>query len=131
SIGRIAANCEIGGLKVIGHARAAQRRILEIHTAARTFTDGGKARLQESYRKLVGITRGVVRQAEQTCADLASGKLPITGDGLPVIAAEYQLQHFLPLVKRVIAQTKVRVFGGNTHMDGKVLSLFEEHTQVI
>jgi IS5 family transposase len=45
---------------------------------------GGKARLQESYRKLVGITRQVVRQAEQAAVDLASGKLAVTGSALRV-----------------------------------------------
>jgi IS5 family transposase len=131
SLKRIAEECQTGALKVVGHARSTQRRILEIHRAARTFTGGGKARLKESYRKLVGITRRVVRQAERTATDLASGKLAVTGKALRVIVAEGQLRHFLPLVKRVVAQTKARVFGGNTHLDGKVLSLFEEHTQVI
>jgi len=35
------------------------------------------------------------------------------------------------LVERVIAQTTARVWGGNRHVAGKVLSLFEPHTQVI
>src|SRR5207302_9814767 len=35
------------------------------------------------------------------------------------------------LVKRVVAQTKARVFGGDKHFGAKILSLFEEHTQVI
>ena len=42
-----------------------------------------------------------------------------------------QLRHFLPLVEKVVAQTKERVWGGNTHVADKVLSLFEPHTQVI
>src|SRR5881275_1057123 len=41
------------------------------------------------------------------------------------------LRHFLPLVKKVIAQTKERIWGGNTRVPDKVLSLFESHTQVI
>jgi IS5 family transposase len=35
------------------------------------------------------------------------------------------------LVEQVITQTTGRVFGGNRHVAGKVLSLFEPHTQVI
>ena len=35
------------------------------------------------------------------------------------------------LVQKVIAQTEERVLGGNNHVEGKVLSLFEPHTQVI
>ena len=42
-----------------------------------------------------------------------------------------RLRHFLPLVEKVIAQTKERVWEGNVHVAGKVLSLFEPHTQVI
>jgi len=42
-----------------------------------------------------------------------------------------RLQHFLPLVEKVIAQTKERIWGGNCHVQGKVLSLFEPHTEVI
>jgi IS5 family transposase len=34
-------------------------------------------------------------------------------------------------VQQVIAQTRARVFGGDRHVAGKVLSLFEEHTQAI
>ena len=38
-----------------------------------------------------------------------------------------QLRHFLPLVEKVITQTKKRVWGGNCHGEDKVLSLFEVH----
>ena len=31
----------------------------------------------------------------------------------------------------MITQTKERVWGGNCHVEGKVLSLFEPHTEVI
>jgi transposase, IS5 family len=42
-----------------------------------------------------------------------------------------QLRHFLPLVEQVITQTKQRVLGGDSNAEGKVLSLFETHTEVI
>jgi IS5 family transposase len=131
SLKRIARECEGGHLKVVERTRSTTRRILEIHRAARTFTDGGKARLVASYHKLVDLTQRTVRQAERACADLVSGKLPVSGDGTRVVVAEERLRHFVPLVRRVIAQTKARVFGGDIHVEGKVLSLFEEHTQVI
>jgi transposase, IS5 family len=41
------------------------------------------------------------------------------------------LRHFLPLVEKVIRQTKERVVKGNSHVEDKVLSLFEPHTEVI
>jgi IS5 family transposase len=42
-----------------------------------------------------------------------------------------RLEHFLPLVGKVIQQTQQRVFGGNRRVDGKIVSLFEPHSQVI
>jgi IS5 family transposase len=35
------------------------------------------------------------------------------------------------LVKRVVAQTRARVLRGDTHFPGKVVSLFEAHTEII
>jgi IS5 family transposase len=37
----------------------------------------------------------------------------------------------LPLMRRVIDQTRRRVFGGDTHVADKVLSIFEPHTEAI
>jgi transposase, IS5 family len=131
SLKRLGAQCEAGGLRVVDHARATQRRVLEIHRAAKSFTEESKSRFRDGYQKLVGIARGVVRQAERTAADLARGTLAVTGSIAQVIRDECALEHFVPLVKKVIAQTEARVFGGDTHVADKVLSLFEEHTQVI
>lgn len=36
-----------------------------------------------------------------------------------------------PLVQRVIAQTRARLLGGDTHVPDKVLSIFEPHTETI
>ena len=46
-------------------------------------------------------------------------------------AGRARLEHFLPLVGKVIQQTQQRVFGGNQRVDGKIVSLFEPHSQVI
>ena len=53
------------------------------------------------------------------------------GNWQRVLGLQIQIDHFAPLVKRVIAQTRARVFGGDRHVVGKVLSLFEEHTQAV
>jgi IS5 family transposase len=45
--------------------------------------------------------------------------------------AHAQLQQIRPLVQRVLAQTRARVLGGDTHVPDKVLSLFESHTATI
>jgi len=53
------------------------------------------------------------------------------GQVLAVEAQIDQLRHFLPLVEKVITQTKKRVWGGTATWKVKVLSLFEPHTEVI
>lgn len=87
--------------------------------------------MQESYRKLLGLTRGVVREAGQALRRWESGGLGVVSNWVEMEAQASQLRHFLPLVQKVIAQTEERVLGGNHHVAGKVLSLFEPHTQVI
>ena len=37
----------------------------------------------------------------------------------------------IPLVQQVMHQTRERLFKGNTHVPGKLVSLFEPHTEVI
>lgn len=131
ALGRIADECATGAVKVVDHARATQHRVLEINRAAKSFTASSRARLEGSYHKLVGIAAGVLRRAQKVGKDVADGKVAIVGDVRRVVAQKAQIEHFAPLVERVIAQTKARVFGGDTHVAGKVLSLFEVHTQAI
>jgi len=59
------------------------------------------------------------------------GKLKVVGSVLTVRGQMSQLRQFVPLVEKVILQTKERIWQGNTHVPDKVLSLFEPHTEVI
>ena len=118
-------------MEVVNHGRAVKHRLLEISRAAKSLTQTSRERMQESYGKLLGLTRGVVREARQTLQRWESGGLRVVGNLVRMEAQARQLRHFLPLVQKVMAQTEERVFGGNHHVAGKVLSLFEPHTQVI
>jgi IS5 family transposase len=131
AVKRIAEECSAGAVRIADHARAAQRRVLEIHRAAKSPTEAGRERMKDCYGRLMGLARGVVRTAERVTEDFKSGKLPIPGSFVRVMLNEARLRHFTPLVKKVLDQTKARVFGGDRHVQGKVLSLFEEHTQVV
>jgi IS5 family transposase len=128
---RMATECKSGVLEVVHHGRAVKHRLLEISRAAKSLTATNRQRLQESYSKLLALTRGVMRQAGQTLQRWKSGKLKVVGNLLQVEIQAARLRHFVPLVEKVIAQTKERVWGGNTRVPDKVLSLFEPHTQVI
>jgi IS5 family transposase len=131
SLKRVVAECKRGTLKVMNHGRAVKHRLLEISRAAKCLTNSNQQRMQESYQKLLALTRGVVRQAGEVLQRWEKGKLPVVGSLLQVETQAGQLRYFLPLVEKVMTQTKERVWEGNRHVVGKVLSLFEPHTQVI
>jgi IS5 family transposase len=131
SLGRIANQCKSGVLAVVNHARAVKYRLLEISRAAKTLTEASRERMRASYQKLLAVTGAVVRQSREVVARWEQGKLKVVGKSLQVELQIGQLRHFLPLVEKVIGQTRERLWKGNCHVEGKVLSLFEPHTQVI
>jgi hypothetical protein len=131
SLQRIARECKNGALEVVDHGRAVKHRLLEISRAAKCLTEANQQRMRDSYQKLVGLTRRVVRQASAVVQRWGKGRLKVVGKLLRVETQIGPLRHFLPLVKKVIRPTKERVEGGNRHAEEKVLSLFEPHTEVI
>jgi transposase, IS5 family len=130
-LARIAGECKSGAVKVVNHVRSVKYRLLEISRAAKSLTPANQQRMKQSYKQLVALTRGVVRQAGKVMKRWQKGKLPVVGSVLSVTTQMARFEHFLPLVGKVIQQTEQRVFGGNSHVDGKILSLFEPHSQVI
>jgi IS5 family transposase len=131
SLQRIAEQCAAGAVPVVNHALAVKRRLLEINRAAKSVAEASRQRLKDSYGGLLKLTRGVLRQARGVVEALQAGRLPVVGSVITVLAHEQQLRHFIPLVEKGIVQTRERVFHGNRHVEGKVLSLFEPHTQAI
>src|SRR6266704_3243178 len=117
--------------QAVNHGRAGEDGLLEMSRAAKSQTEAGRQRMRDSYYKLLALTGKLVRQAGEIVDRWQKRKLPVIGSLLKVEAQTSQLRHFLPLVEKVIAQTKERVWKGNRHVAGKVLSLFESHTQVI
>jgi methanogenic corrinoid protein MtbC1 len=99
---------------------------LEISRAAKNHTADSQQRMKDNYEKLLAITQGVVRQATQALQKWENGKLKVVGNLWAVRAVERQmgqLRQFVPLVEKVMMQTVARVWQGNTHVVGKVLSL--------
>jgi IS5 family transposase len=131
SLQRIARECKHGVVEVVDHGRAVKHRLLEISRAAKCLTQANQERMRDSYQKLLALTRGVVRQASEVVQRWGKKRLKVVGKLLRVEAQIGQLRHFLPLLEKVITQTKQRVLGGDSHVEGKVLSLFEAHTEVI
>jgi len=92
-----------------------------------------RARLQVGYRRLLGLVRATVRDAERVRKELAEGRRVAVGQrACRVVArAQAQLVYMLPLVQRVVVQTRARILGGDKHYHDKVFSLFEPHTEAI
>jgi IS5 family transposase len=122
------------GQKLRNRKRATTRRVLEISRAARSRNlTVSRTRLQAGYRRLLGLVRATVRDAERVMKELAEERRIAVGQrACRVVArAQAQMAHMLSLVQRVIAQTRARILAGDKHYHDKVLSLFEPHTEAI
>jgi IS5 family transposase len=131
---RIADECDAGAVKVVDHSRAVKYRLLEINRAAKCLTEEGQSRLKDGYTKLLDVGRRVLRQAASVADRLVQrgrDRLRVIGEPLRAMAAQATLERFVPLVRRVVAQTEQRVLGGDRHVSDKVLSLFEPYTAVV
>ena len=128
---RLLGECQDGAFAVVEHTRGVKQRLLEIGRAAKSNSEASRERLKESYRKLVDVTSDVVRQAKKVLGKWHEGQLGVIGSPTQALRQVACLEHYLPLVEKVIDQMRQRVFEGDRHVPGKVLSLFEPHSQVI
>jgi IS5 family transposase len=130
---RVAAATGHVALRIRNRLRAANRRVREIGRASRGSTTHGRERLQEGYRRLLALTRATLRDARRVLQVLEQTPSRAVRSAIwrAVLRARDIVRTFVPRVEQVIAQTRARVFGGNTHYPGKLLSLFEPHTEAI
>jgi len=121
------------GTKMRDRSRSVKLRVLDIARAARSKAPQSHEKLKRSYRKLLDSTSRVVGQAKQFSKEIAAG-VKGCSDHVQQAALDglrRKIETMLPLVKQVIQQTKARILGGNTHSEGKILSIFEPSTEVI
>ncbi len=106
--------------------RCARQAAQRLHRQLRRKGEDKEAEQKHLYQKLIETAEHMVRQAADVVAALGQ-------------QTERQAKHLhseaeamLPLVKRVITQTRSRVLAGQkVPSDQKVLSLFEPHTRAI
>ncbi|SPE41139.1 transposase [Candidatus Sulfotelmatobacter sp. SbA7] len=114
------------GAKLRDRSRSVKFRILEIGRVVRT--KGGP-----NYEKLLSIVGRVVGQARRFSGEIAQG-VKRSADVMQQAALEglrKELDIFVPRVQQVMRQAKQRIFGGNTHVAGKLVSIFEPTTEII
>jgi IS5 family transposase len=121
------------GAKLRDRSRSVKFRILEIGRAARSKGGTGKEKLQQGYRKLLEATTRVVGQAKRFSREIAAGvkRSSDISKQATLAGLQKELDTMGPLVTQVMRQARARVFGGDTHQAGKIVSIFEQTTEII
>ncbi len=121
------------GTTLRDRTRSVKYRLLEIGRASRTRGGPAKDKLQALYRRLLATTGRVVGQAKRFAHEIMIG---VKGSGDVMAQAvldglKQELDVMLPRVQQVMRQARARVLGGDTRVDGKLVSLFEPTTEII
>jgi len=121
------------GAKMRDRSRSVKRRVMEIARAARAKGQPNRERLAQAYQRLLAAIDRVVGQAKRFAKQIDDGvKRAAEASRQAVLEGlRRELEGMVPLVQQVIRQTKARVFAGDTHAQGKIVSLFEPTTEVI
>jgi IS5 family transposase len=121
------------GAKLRDRTRSVRYRLLEIGRASRSRAKQGKDKLQKAYRKLLDASGRVVAQAKRFAREVASGvkRGASLVDQAVLEASRQYLETMIPRVKQVMRETRERLIKGNAHASGKIVSLFEPHTEII
>ena len=121
------------GAKLCDRGRSVKLRVLDIARAARSRAKQSQDRLRRFYGRLLNTTSRVVGQAKRFSKEIAGG-IKRAKNVLKQLALEglrQELDAMAPLVKQVMKQTRARIFRGDTHAEGKLLSVFEPSTEII
>jgi transposase, IS5 family len=116
--------------RIRNRLRSVTRRVLIIGYEARSPKT--RDAMVKSYRTLMATTRAVLRDATTMVRRLRQRVRTASPPIRPILQrAQDGLVAMRPLVQQVVEQTRARVLGGDTHVPGKILSLFERHTVTI
>ena len=114
--------------KVRNRTRSISKRVVAIATASRHKGEEGEAKRRKQYKELLRYSRQILNDTKRVLSEVeemsAKKKKGLRG------LCEH-LSEMAGRVRQVVKQTKVRVFGGITQMPGKIVSLFEPHSEII
>jgi transposase, IS5 family len=121
------------GAKLRDRSRSVKLRVLEIARAARAKGQQNSERLARAYRRLLEATGRVVGQAKRFAKEIDDGVKRAAESSRQAMLERRrrQLESRVALVRQVMRQAKARVFAGDTHAEGRIVSLFEPTTEVI
>src|ERR1700677_964623 len=121
------------GAKLRDRSRSVKLRVLDIARAARAKGPQSRERLTGCYGRLLASTSRVVGQANRFAREIAEGVKSTSGvvEQLALEGLRRQIEEMAPRIRQVMKQTRARIFGGDTRVEGKLLSLFEPSTEII
>jgi IS5 family transposase len=114
--------------KVRDRTRSVNRRTIAIATASRHRGPEGEEKRKKQYRELLRLSRQILNDTKRVMAEIdqmpARQRKGLRGlsDGLSAVSAR---------MRQVLKQTKARIFEGLTQLPGKIVSIFEAHTEII
>jgi IS5 family transposase len=121
------------GAKLCDRNRSVKFRLLEIGRMARAKRTINQDKLKERYDQLLNTTSRVVGEAKRFSAEIVQGvkRATTVTKQLALEGLRHEIDEMVPLVKQVMKQTRERIFRGNTHSEGKLVSVFEPSTEII
>lgn len=114
--------------KVRDRTRSINKRVIAIATASRHKGAEGEEKRKQQYKELLRFSRQVLNDAKRVIAEVEEMS-DRKKKGLRGVCE--RLSNMAGRVRQVVKQTKVRVFDGVTQLPGKIVSLFEPHTEII
>ena len=121
------------GTKLRDRSRSVKLRMLDIARAARAKGPQSQERLKRTYGNLLTSTSRVVGQAKRFAKEVAAG-IKRSSEIMAQLVLEglrQELDEMVPRVQQVMKQARARIYRGDTHAEGKIVSLFEPSTEVI
>jgi IS5 family transposase len=111
--------------KVRDRTRSVNKRVIAIAMASRYKGEAGEQKRKKEYRSLLRLTRQILNDTRRVIEEIESRRKPglrALGEGLVTMAGR---------VRQVVKQAKARIFDGITQSSGKIVSLFEPHSEII
>lgn len=111
--------------KVRDRMRSVNKRVIAIATASRYKGEEGEQKRKEEYRSLLRLTRQILNDTTRVIEEIERRRKPglrALREGLTTMADR---------VRQVVKQAKARIFDGVTQLPGKIVSVFEPHSEII
>ncbi len=114
--------------KIRDRMRSVTKRVMAIALAGRQPGNVAEERRRKEYGQLLTLTRKILNQAQGVVEEVQA--FPPRRRGALQNLTE-TLETMMGRVRQVVKQTKARIFQGLTRYPGKIVSLFEPHTEII